>query len=269
MDKIRFAYKDGKTKALTMSYDDGRNFDRRLAEIFDRYGIRGTFHLNSGVLDDSAHVSADEIPVLYKNHEVSCHTLTHPYLERISPMEVVHEILADKENLEKACGYVVRGMSYPFGTTSDKATEILRSLGMKYSRTTKSTGGFGVPDDFMYWNPTCHHGDPKLLEKLEQFKNLTAKQNRYLSLFYVWGHSYEFDTAGNWNVIEEFCRQASGMEDTWYATNIEICDYITALRSAEMSTDRSLLYNPSAVSVWAVVGGEPVECKPGVVTKLF
>lgn len=269
MDKIRFAFKDGKTKALTMSYDDGRTYDRRLVEIFDRYGIRGTFHLNSSVLGDGSHVTAEEIPTLYKNHEVSCHTLTHLYVERLAPMEIVHEILADKENLEKACGYVVRGMSYPFGRTSSQATEIMRTLGMNYSRTTQSVGGFGVPDDFMYWNPTCHHNDSTLLDKLENFRALTAAKRRFLSLFYVWGHSYEFNDKDNWNVIEEFCEKASGMEDTWYATNIEIYDYVTALRHLEMSADRSLVYNPSSTSVFAVIDGQMIECKGGETTRLF
>ena len=44
-------FPEGKTKALTMSYDDGQIFDRRLISIFNKYGIKGTFHLNSGILD--------------------------------------------------------------------------------------------------------------------------------------------------------------------------------------------------------------------------
>lgn len=43
-DRLR----DGKQCALTLSYDDGQIYDRRLVEILDKYGIRGTFHLNSG-----------------------------------------------------------------------------------------------------------------------------------------------------------------------------------------------------------------------------
>ena len=45
------AFPGGKRKALVLSYDDGRVEDRRLVEIFNRHGLRGTFHLNSGNLD--------------------------------------------------------------------------------------------------------------------------------------------------------------------------------------------------------------------------
>jgi hypothetical protein len=42
-----------------MSYDDGRTQDRRLVALFNRFGIRGTFHLNSGFLGDERHIRPD------------------------------------------------------------------------------------------------------------------------------------------------------------------------------------------------------------------
>ncbi len=264
MKQIIYCYPEGKKKAMTMSYDDGPIYDRRLVEIFNRHGIKGTFHLNSDKFDAGSKVTSNEVAALYSGHEVSCHTSTHPFLERVPDMEIAQQILTDKARLEELCGYVVRGMSYPFGTHSSRCVEILRALGMKYSRTTASHGGFSLPDDFMLWNPTCHHKGG-VMEKLEKFKANKSP----LSLLYVWGHSYEFDNDGNWELIEEFCQAAEGMEDVWYATNIEIYDYITALRSLEMSADRSMAYNPSAVSVWVEVDGNIIECKGGECTKLL
>ena len=264
MKKIGYLYPQGKMKALTMSYDDGTIHDRRLVEIFNAHGIKGTFHLNSGPFENSGKIDPCEVATLYIGHEVSCHTYTHPFLERVPNMEVVRQIISDKETLESLCGYVVRGMSYPFGTHDSRSVEILRSMGMKYSRTTASHNGFGLPDDFMLWHPTCHHKGG-IMEKLERFKNSKFP----LNLFYVWGHSYEFNNDNNWELIEEFCAAAEGMEDTWYATNIEIYDYVTALRSCEMSADCTMLYNPSATSVWVEVDGKLVECKGGEHTKLF
>lgn len=52
MPKIYMAFPEGKHKVLTMSYDDGREFDRRLISIFNHYRIKGTFHLNSGLLGE-------------------------------------------------------------------------------------------------------------------------------------------------------------------------------------------------------------------------
>ena len=47
---MKYIYPDGKPKALTFSYDDGEHYDRRLVGIFNEYGLKGTFHLNSGNL---------------------------------------------------------------------------------------------------------------------------------------------------------------------------------------------------------------------------
>ena len=44
--KVYVCFPEGKAKALTMSYDDGKIQDERLVSIFNRYGIRGTFNLN-------------------------------------------------------------------------------------------------------------------------------------------------------------------------------------------------------------------------------
>lgn len=40
-------YPGGKAKAVTFSYDDGVIQDRRLAELFDKYGLKGTFNFNN------------------------------------------------------------------------------------------------------------------------------------------------------------------------------------------------------------------------------
>ena len=99
MKKIEYRYPGGKLKALTMSYDDGTIHDRRLVEIFNRHGIKGTFHLNSGTFEYDGRINADEVATLFAGHEVSCHTFTHPFVERVPDMEVVNQILLDKQTL--------------------------------------------------------------------------------------------------------------------------------------------------------------------------
>lgn len=259
-------YPNGKKKALTMSYDDGIVADRRLVEIFDRYGIRGTFHLNSSRLDAERFVTSAELPALYKNHEISCHTVTHPFPNTIPRESLVYEIYRDRERLESIAGYPVRGMSYPYGQYSREVIDCFRKLGMEYSRTTVATNGFGIPEDFMEWHPTCHHNND-IMKKLSVFKN-PPRRIPNLMLFYVWGHSYEFNNDNNWELIEEFCREASGMDDVWYATNIEIVDYITALRNLRFGVNCTTVYNPSALTVWFTADGKEVTVEPGVTLKL-
>ncbi len=258
-------YPEGRKKALTMSYDDGQVFDRRLVEIFNRYGIKGTFHLNSGMLDGEIFVKSSEVAELYKGHEVSAHSVTHPYLTGIPADIAASEMIEDRRRLEALVGYPVRGMSYPFGAYSNELMTTLPSLGIEYSRTVNSHTGFQLPDNFMAWHPTCHHNQ-NLMEKANVFKNHVSWAK--MPLLYVWGHSFEFDRENNWDLIEEFCKVVSGDESTWYATNVEIMDYIKAVRGLRFTVDCRIVSNPSATPVWIGVDGEPVKIGAGQTVKL-
>ncbi|MBE6595503.1 MAG: polysaccharide deacetylase [Ruminococcaceae bacterium] len=254
----------GKRRALTMSYDDGKTEDLQLLEIFDRYGIRGSFHLNSGKIGSDTYVTEENVRERYRNHEISAHTVTHPNMRFISREELLCEVLEDRRALERICDYPVRGMSYPFGKYDDGVIAAVRELGICYSRTVQGTGNFQLPEHFLAWHPTCHHNDSRLMELLDKFR----KQNRHMPLFYVWGHSYEFSRDGSWQMIEDFCREAGGDPDVWYATNIEIYDYVTALHALVFTADRTKVYNPTATDVWVGVDGAPVKIPAGATVKL-
>lgn len=262
MRYVRMYFPEGKKKVLTMSYDDGRAADRRLVEIFDKYGIKGSFHLNSGKFDCPDYVTSAEVAELYKNHEVSCHTVTHPFLERCNLNQIINEVWEDRRNLEKICGYPVTGMSYPFGTVDSDVVDRISALGIVYSRTTVSTEKLSLPDNFLLWHPTCHHGNPKLLEIADRF----FQSNYPLAIFYVWGHSYEFNNSNNWELIEEFCAKMSGKEDVWYATNIEIVRYITAMRQLVFDVDMTRVYNPTALPIWFTCDDKMIVAEPGKLT---
>lgn len=252
-------YKNGVKRAITLSYDDGQKADIRLVEIFNKYGMKATFHLNGNRYQNMTDEELKEVAKIYEGHEVSCHTFHHPHLETL-PMQIcTKDIADDKMILEKMCGYIVRGMSYPFGTYNDDIINAMRSGGMEYSRTVNSTNSFNIPKDFMVWNPTCHH-NADLLGLLEKFHSISWID---IPLFYIWGHSYEFDRDNNWDKIEEFCEKASGHEDVWYATNIELVDYINALKQIRFSWNRRLAYNPTVTDVWVQVGSEAIKIGAG------
>lgn len=255
---IRFLYPEGKLKALTMSYDDGVVQDRRLIGLFNTNGIRGTFHINSSILDSGNRVASSEVKTLYAGHEVSCHTVSHPFLERLPRTEVAREIYEDRRRLEELCGYPVIGMSYPFGTWNSEVIDIAKSCGIVYSRSTRTSGGFGIPQEFMAWDATCHHRE--MLEKGDAFR----QNDRYpLALLYIWGHAYEFDNDNNWCDIEEFCRMMANLPNVWYATNIEVWRYLTAIRSLVTSADGRMVLNPSATAVWYTCDGKDGVIRPG------
>lgn len=259
--KISFGfYPQGKIKALTMSYDDGQIYDRRLIRIFNKYGIKGTFHLNSGKLDSEPFLNSSEIRDLFEGHEVAIHTLNHPYLTRVPKESIIEEIMEDRERLESLVNYPIRGMSYPYGDYGEELLELLPYLGIEYSRTVNSHGNFSLPKHFLRWNPTCHHDD-NLLKKYEEFKKLES--NETMPLLYVWGHSFEFERNNNWDMIEDFCKKISNDETIWYATNAEIMDYLKALKNLKFSVNKKIVYNPSALTVWIGVDGNPVKVEGG------
>lgn len=259
---IRFdKFPKGKSKIVTMSYDDGQQYDHQLIEIFNRYNIRGTFHLNSGGIGKPGLINEQDVKTLYLGHEVSLHTYSHPFLTRVPSETLVSEVLLDRKILEGLTGYLVKGMSYPFGAYDDETIEKLKALGVVYSRTTVPTHNFELPADFMKWHPTCHHRE-EALELSKKFLSLLKRSDHH-QLLYIWGHSYEFNDDDNWDLIEELCKTLSGHEEIWYATNIEIYNYITAQRRLEISVDQKTIHNPSAQAVWISADGETIEIAGG------
>jgi hypothetical protein len=250
-------FPNGVTKALTLSYDDGVSQDKQLVQIFNEYNLKATFNLNSGLQKESSYwygknnkfikrINADEIKSVYAGHEVAVHGLTHPHFEQLSTYNIFYELAEDKKNLESIFKYPVRGMAYPYGTYNRTVKEIMKTIGLKYSRTVNETQGFGIPEDFLEWHPTCYHKNPLLMDLANKY---VALKSEGLSVFYLWGHSYEFDEDNNWELIKEFCSLVSNRNDIWYATNIEILEYIEALDKLIFTTDESIVYNTPGIFI--------------------
>lgn len=256
---IYTCFPEGKHKVLTMSYDDGQVHDKRLIEIFNRCGIKGTFHINSGLIDERK-VTLEEIPEVYKGHEVSCHTMYHPTIARCPIDQVVQQVIGDRRLLEKYCGYPVRGMSYPNGSYNRDIVNMLPACGIEYCRVVGDTDDFGLPENYLTWKATCHHGH-RLMENAKRFAELDKTQ--YLYMMYVWGHSYEFDRDNSWDLIEGFCEYIGGRDDIWYATNIEIVDYMNAASAMKYTAAGDMVYNPSAIPVWVSVDGKIYKVEGG------
>ena len=85
---LRYFFPGFRSKALTFSYDDGQQYDRRLVELFNHYRLKATFHLVSGLFDRDPWVSSREVRDLYQGHEISCHTLNLPLMNRIAQTEI-------------------------------------------------------------------------------------------------------------------------------------------------------------------------------------
>ncbi len=264
MANMIMKYPGGLSKALTLSYDDGVEQDKKLIELAKKYGIKGTFNLNSGCYAPEGTVyapgtihrrmSKSEVTKVYTDcdWEVATHCYTHASLVGLPANIAVKEVLEDRKCLEEQFGGIVRGFAYPFGGYDDDAVTTLKSCGMAYARTVHSTHDFTIPKDWLRLAATCHHNDPELMELAKKFIEIPASWDA--KLFYLWGHSYEFEERDNWNVIEDFFKYMGGRDDIWYCTNIEVYDYVQAFKQLRFNVNMDTCCNPTATDIWFSYG---------------
>ena len=226
-----------KLKAVTFSYDDAVTQDRRLIEIFNKYGLKCTFNINSGLLATGgslvredvtvawAHPRGCELRRIYEGHEVAAHTITHPCLTRLPDSEVIREIEEDRLALSDIMGYEVVGMAYPGGggdAYDDRVVDLIKShTGIRYARTTVSTHGFDVQEDLLRFKPTAYH-HREFDKCFELAREFIERESTTPEIFYIWGHAYEFDIHNTWAKMDELCRLLSGRDDIFYGTNKEV-----------------------------------------------
>ncbi len=179
-------------------------------------------HWKNGVTVDHIKIDREEAKTLYIGHEIAAHTVHHLDLGKISDDEVRSEVKDDMAALSEIAGYEVKGMAYPYGTFSDHIDGLLNECGIVYARTVEDTLDFSVPDNFLQWHPTINFGEKGFDELVDRFLDNSDYDENNPKLFYVWGHSYEFDAYDSWDRLEEFCKKISGHEDILYATNMEV-----------------------------------------------
>ena len=227
---------NGKNKAITFSFDDGVQQDKKCVEILNKYGLKATFNLNSanfgqkfpytmpsdGRIIERTIINPDEVAPLYKRHELGVHTLTHANLLELPDSCIVWQVEEDRKTLERLGGKPVKVMAYPCGYVNDHVVEVLKNkTQIKMARTVVSTYNFDLQDDLLNFNPTIHMKEyDKMVELAKEFLSLKTEK---LQLFYIWGHTYEFDMDDiNYEKFEEFCKLIANKDDIYYGTNGQV-----------------------------------------------
>lgn len=240
-------YPGGCRRVVTFSFDDGSENDARLIRLFDKYALKSTFHLNGSRYRGKTTEELAAVRDEYRNHEIACHTYSHGWPTRMPAASLVGEIMKDRKILEEIAGYPVTGMSYPSGSYDSGVVSVMRACGIEYARTVAATNDFSLPENFLVWNPTCHF--KVAMPAAERF--MGALDSRWTKpLLYIWGHSHELCSEEEWQQLETLLQVLSGDERIWYATNMEIFQYIAAQKSLKISTDERIIYNRSAMDVW-------------------
>lgn len=276
-------YPEGKFKAVTLSYDDGSRHDYRLVKTIDKYGLKCTFNVCSGQLgkySTDPRLTAEEIQehILDKGHEIAVHGESHvsPVLSR--PVKAIQDVLNCRLGLEKTFGILVRGMAYPDfplqnfqnGVNYETIREYLKDLGIVYARNiciNPEPLTYSLPTDWYAWNATVKHTHPKAAEYAQSFlamdPNTLYCASRWPRLFMLWGHSFEFNRDNNWELLEELCEILGNRDDVWYATCMEIYEYVNAYNSLVFSADSTKVYNPTLLKLWLDVDGTLHTISPG------
>ena len=202
---------------VIFSFDDNTIHDRRMVKILNKYNFKGTFHINTGKLDNEGFITKSELNNLYNKHEVSIHTVNHPHLTKLTDEEIRKEILLDKEVLIKLSKQEVIGMSYPFGDYDDRVIKLAKEYGIKYSRTVNDTFKSGADIlDYMKWNPTIHYSNGdfynnnQIKDRMGIPSSNIMNKNELIkdSLLFIWTHTWELgESIKKWYEIEELIKK--------------------------------------------------------------
>ena len=166
-------YPDGNAKAFNVTYDDGVLQDIRFVALLNKYNLKGTFNLNSGLMENEfewihkngwvvKRLSKDKVVSLYQGHEIASHTLTHPYMNDLSESEIMYELQADKANLEMLFGREIKGFAVPFDYYSELIESCVKRCGFEYARISEESHSFVPQNDYYKWKATVFHTDATL-----------------------------------------------------------------------------------------------------------
>ncbi len=281
MKSFVLRFPNGKKKAMTFSYDDGIPSDLRLIELMKKYGIKGTFNINTMFYENGNEpenrLKKSELKEIANNpqFEIACHGHTHPHYTFLPQSVVTNDIMTNRKDVEAITDKIIRGFAYPYGPYNETSEDSIKAAGIVYARTTKSTNDFTLPENWLQWHPTCHHKNS--LELYDKFEALTRAVSTP-TVMYVWGHTYEFgpDYDNNWELIEELFEKCHKNPDIWFATNMEIYDYVNAFNSLIFSADGKTVYNPTRTDVFALLdgywqpnSGTPVKVPAGATVNLY
>lgn len=215
-------------KYFVFAIDDGTIYDEKVAQIFDKFGIRATFNLNSGLQDfvwyknnlPVRRLDLNKYKNIYKNHEVSSHSLTHPYLTSLSNEGVSYEVKTDIDNLEKIFQKKIESFSFPFDSFDERTINIIRSYGIRNIILPELTDSFSFPSDSFHIKVNSWNIDDAL-NKVHDFIN-----DKLADVFVFLSHSYDYEFDHNFDRLDELCHIVTKQKDIKVVTVKELGNII-------------------------------------------
>lgn len=201
-----FPYKRLPMKIVCLSFDDGTIYDLRFIKLLNKYNLKATFNLNSGLKDfvwfyedkPIHRLDLEKVKDAYVGHEVASHSSTHPYFSSLDKESIIKEVEEDIQALSNIFKHPVKGFAFPFhDQTEDNIQTVKDNVDLSYIRYSYLNSS-GVHQDRFHIHINALYNDVDIYDKLEAFKNSDAAHN----LFVIAGHSYEFEMHNDWDKIE-------------------------------------------------------------------
>jgi len=142
-------------REIALTYDDGPNdpYTLRLLELLARHNVRATFFLIGRFVRQRPQIARQ---IRDSGHLLGNHTMTHPVLLGLSPMEIREQLAGCNASIEDATGEPVRFFRPPHGARSPGVLRTAAELGL-------------IP---VMWNVTGRDWTPlppeQILRRLEQ-----------------------------------------------------------------------------------------------------
>ena len=195
-------------KYFVFTVDDGTIFDKKVIAIFNKYGIKATFNLNSGLQDfvwfkdhlEVKRLNLEQDKDIYIGHEVASHSLTHPYLTSLNDEDIYREIKEDVDNLKRLFNRDIVSFSFPFDSYDERTISIIESVGIKNIILPEIDDSFRFPKDSYHIKVTAWDIDDAL-SKVDNFI-----KDEHSELFVYISHSYDYEYSNSYNKLEKLCR---------------------------------------------------------------
>ena len=219
---------------VTTSWDDGTITDLKLAELLEKYSIKGTFYIPKSFLDNL--LPKKDIIALDEKFEIGAHSVSQPHLTKVSLSEAKMEIEDSKTYLEDLLGHSVPMFCYPRGSYNEAIKKMVKDAGFIGARTCEP-GGLSLPRDPYHWHITllASNDSPFMalnicrqfaLWKVSALLNWESRAKLLLDLalekggvYHIYGHSEEFERNNSWDKLERVLKYLSNREGVKYMTN--------------------------------------------------
>lgn len=238
---------------VTTSWDDGHPLDFRIAELLQKYDLKGTFYIPRHAERDT--MSERDIHHLSSAFEIGAHTLHHTVLTNVDHATGAREIVDSKSWVEETVGKHCPMFCFPQGKFARRHLDIVRDAGFIAARTVEFLStSFPHETHGTLQMPTTIQAQPhpnatylrnlakrravgKLSQYIRHFRSrswttiadhIWQGSESGSGVFHLWGHSWEIDEFDQWRPLEDMLRFLSEhTEPDQRKTNAEICAMVT------------------------------------------